>query len=264
MPTDRSRPGTSYQVGHTYVLSTNLINEAKVGASWNGQRIKPQGEFWLRDTFGFGYPEMFDTAGLRRRRHPEHHRVGLRPDPRPVVRAAVADHRHHRAGHADLDPRRALDPQRRSPSRATARTRTAAATTSGRSPSTRPATRTAPATRSADVLLGNFRTYNEASADPVGFFRFTTYQAFVSDTWRVRNNLSIEAGVRYEYTQPTYAQGNNLVNFDPSRYDPNQAVSVLPSGLLVPGVGNRFNGLVIAGDGIPEDQQGRVELLTSG
>ena len=28
----------------------------------------------------------------------------------------------------------------------------------------------------ADALLGNFRTYNEASADPVGFFRFTAYQ----------------------------------------------------------------------------------------
>ena len=118
----------------------------------------------------------------------------------------------------------------------------------GSSPSTLPATRTAPATRLADALLGNFRTYNEASADPVGFFRFTTYQAFVSDTWRVRENLSIEAGVRYEYSTPTYTQGNNLVNFDPSRYDPSQAVTVQANGLLVPGVGNRFNGLVIAGD----------------
>src|SRR5690606_5396234 len=27
VPTDRSRPGTSYQVGHTYVVSENLINE---------------------------------------------------------------------------------------------------------------------------------------------------------------------------------------------------------------------------------------------
>ena len=29
VPTDRSRPGTSYQIGHTYVVSPNLINEAK-------------------------------------------------------------------------------------------------------------------------------------------------------------------------------------------------------------------------------------------
>jgi hypothetical protein len=64
VPTDRSRPGTSYQVGHTYVISPTLINEAKVGAAWNGQRIKPQGDFWLRDTFGFAYPELFDTPGF--------------------------------------------------------------------------------------------------------------------------------------------------------------------------------------------------------
>ena len=64
MPTDRSRPGTSYQVGHTYVVNPNLINEAKIGAAWNGQRIKPQGDFWLRDTFGFTYPELFDTPGF--------------------------------------------------------------------------------------------------------------------------------------------------------------------------------------------------------
>src|SRR5690606_6953607 len=63
----------------------------------------------------------------------------------------------------------------------------------------------------ADMLLGNFRTYEEASADPVGFFRFTTYQGFVSDTWRLRPNLSVEVGVRYEYSTPTYTQGNNLV-----------------------------------------------------
>ena len=64
--------------------------------------------------------------------------------------------------------------------------------------------------------------------------------------------------------QPTYAQGNNLVNFDPGLYDPSQAVTVQTNGLLVPNSGNRFNGLIVAGDGVPEDQQGRVELLTGG
>ena len=36
------------------------------------------------------------------------------------------------------------------------------------------------------------------------------------------------------------------------------------NGLLVPGVGNRFNGLIIGGDGIPEDQQGRVDFIEGG
>ena len=84
------------------------------------------------------------------------------------------------------------------------------------------------------MLLGNFRTYDEASADPVGFFRFTTYQGFVSDTWRVRNNLSLEVGLRYEYTNPTYTQQNNLVNFDPSRYDPARRSPCRPTGCSCP------------------------------
>ncbi len=80
----------------------------------------------------------------------------------------------------------------------------------------------------------------------------------------MRPNLSLELGVRWEYVLPTYAQGNNLVNFDPNLYDPAQAVTVLPNGLLVPNSGNRFNGLIVAGDGVPDDQQGRVGLLTGG
>ena len=32
----------------------------------------------------------------------------------------------------------------------------------------------------------------------------------------------------------------------------------------MPNSGNRFNGLIAAGDGVPEDQQGRVQLLTGG
>ena len=45
----------------------------------------------------------------------------------------------------------------------------------------------------------------------MGFFRFTQYSGFVSDSWRVRPDLSLEVGLRYEYQQPMYAQGNNLV-----------------------------------------------------
>lgn len=263
VPTDRSRPGNSYQIGHTYVVSTNLINEAKVGASWNGQRIKPQGDFWLRDTFGFTYPEIYDTpgfvaggipnievAGFARLQGPSFALLSPTTDitaqntltwvkGRHSLRTGVAISRNRKDqnGRANYFGQVIFNP-------------------AGNPNST--------SNSVADMLLGNFRTYNEASADPVGFFRFNTYQAFVSDTWRVKSNLSVELGLRYEYTTPTYAQGNNLVNFDPSRYDPSQAVTVRTNGLIVPGSGNRFNGLVIAGDGIPDDQQGRVEFLTGG
>src|SRR5205085_12206867 len=34
----------------------------------------------------------------------------------------------------------------------------------------------------ADALLGNFRTYSEAANDPIGFFRFSQIESFVSDS----------------------------------------------------------------------------------
>lgn len=263
VPTDRSRPGTSYQVGHTYVLSTNFINEAKVGASWNGQRIKPQGDFWLRDTFGFGYPELYDApgfvsggipnievAGFARLQGPSFALLS------PTTDITVQDTITWIKGNHSVRTGVAISRNRKDQNGRANYFGRVVFNASGNPNSTSNAV--------ADMLLGNFRTYEEASADPVGFFRFTTYQGFVSDTWRVRNNLSLEIGLRYEYSTPTYTSGNNLVNFDPSRYDPAQAVQVRTNGLLVPGVGNRFNGLVIAGDGIPEDQQGRVELVTGG
>ena len=78
----------------------------------------------------------------------------------------------------------------------------------------------------ADALLGNFRTYSEFSVDPIGFFRFTQTEAYVNDSWRLNRKLSLELGVRYAYSSPTYTQANNIVNFDPALYDPAQAVTL--------------------------------------
>ncbi len=263
VPTDRSRPGTSYQVGHTYVMSTNLINEAKIGASWNGQRIKPVGDYWLRDTFGFQYTELFAQPGFVAGGIPNATVAGFAgvTGPSfallsPTTDITVQDTLTWITGNHSVRTGVAISRNRKDQNGRGNYFGSVNFNASGNPNST--------SNSVADMLLGNFRTYDEASADPVGFFRFTTYQGFVSDTWRVRNNLSLEVGLRYEYTNPTYAQGNNLVNFDPSRYDPSQAVIVRPNGLLEPGIGNRFNGLIIAGDGIPEDQQGRVDLIEGG
>ena len=63
IPTERRRPSPSYQVGHTWMITPTLINEAKVNASWNGQRIPPVGDAWKRSTYGLELP-----ATLRGRR----------------------------------------------------------------------------------------------------------------------------------------------------------------------------------------------------
>jgi hypothetical protein len=110
----------------------------------------------------------------------------------------------------------------------------------------------------ADALLGNFRTYSEASADPIGFFRFSQPGAFIQDSWRVSRKLSVDFGVRWEWLQPWYTQANNMANFDPALYDPSKAVKITSAGTVVPGSGNLYNGLIRAGDGIPQSEAGRV------
>ena len=85
--------------------------------------------------------------------------------------------------------------------------------------------------------------------------------AFVSDNWRVRDNLSLEGGVRYELASPHYSQMNNLVNFDPALYDAAKAVQLnRTSGAVLAGSGNPYIGLVRAGSGVPEDELFRVTL----
>jgi hypothetical protein len=262
VPTNRSRPGTSYQIGHTWVVRSNLVNEARVSAAWNGQRINPEGDTWQRATYGYQFPELF-AGGFINDGIPTV-RVSGFPNLigpsfallSPTTDITVQDTLTYTRGLHSVRSGFAVSRNRKDQNGRAAYLGDVSFNASGNPNSTSNAL--------ADALLGNFRTYNEASADPVGFFRFTAYQAFVSDTWRVRNNLSLELGVRYEYVQPTYAQGNNLVNFDPGRYDPSQAVTVLTNGLLVANSGNRFNGLVVAGDGVPSDQQGRVQYLTGG
>src|SRR5437773_634424 len=63
IPTNRLRPGSSYQVSYTWLISPTLINEAKINVSYNGQRIPPVCEFWKRATYYFFFPDP-STAGI--------------------------------------------------------------------------------------------------------------------------------------------------------------------------------------------------------
>jgi len=39
-----------------------LVNEVKVNASWNAQRIPPVGDTWQRATYGYQFPELFSPT----------------------------------------------------------------------------------------------------------------------------------------------------------------------------------------------------------
>jgi len=54
----------------------------------------------------------------------------------------------------------------------------------------------------ADALLGNFRSYNEADNDPIGFFRLLSMRRTLTDNWKAARNLSFEFGARLYHFQP--------------------------------------------------------------
>ena len=261
IPTNRLRPGSSYQVSYTWLISPTLINEAKVNASWNGQRIPPVGEFWKRATYGFTYPQLFSGGrfdnGIPNTTFSGNGSVANFSGPSgsllsPTTDIAGSDNLTIIRGKHSLKTGLLIVRNRKDQN--------------GRSGYTGSLAFNTNATKStgnsfADALLGNFRSYSEADNDPIGFFRFNQYEGYVTDNWKAARNLSFELGARYYHFTPTYTQANNIANFDPSLYDPSQAVTVLANGNIDPTKGgNRFNGLIRAGSGIPTAEQGRVSV----
>ena len=256
IPTNRLRPSFSYQVGHVWLISPTLINEAKVNASWNGQRIPPVGDFWKRETYGFAFQQLF-SGGRFDNSIPDASISGFaswdgasRSLLSPTTDISIGDSvtwsvQRHSVKFGGMYIRNRKDQNGRSRySGQVSFNNSGNPNTTGNS--------------FADALLGNFRTYTEFEDDPIGFFRFSQGDAFVTDSWKVSPSLSLEVGLRYQYGLPIYTQANNIVNFDPSLYNPAQAVTVNPNGTIVAGSGNRFNGLIRAGDGVPAKELARV------
>ncbi|WP_263409619.1 TonB-dependent receptor [Terriglobus tenax] len=269
-PTTRNRPGQSYLLSETWTIRPNLINQAQVNTSWAAQRIPPYGNLWKRETYGFQYQKLYTN-------------VGPYPNGIPIINISnfagfqgpnfallspstdiqVADsityiksNHNMKFGVAYIRDR--VDQNGRSNYTGTVgfnQNGTATAASSN----CRQTNANTTCYSMADAFLGNFQNYSEASADPVGHFRFNQIEWFAQDQWKVTRRLSLEYGVRFQWLQPFYAQGNNMTNFDASVYNPANAVTVSSSGTITnPGVGNPYNGLVRVGSGVPADQQKRV------
>jgi hypothetical protein len=288
-PTNRIRPGYGYQLGHVWTIWPSMINEARLNASWNRQRIPPTGNTWLRSTYGFQFPLPFANAGLFPQGMPIAQFTGIGSGAlataaptqftgpsfsllAPTVDISASDNVTWQKGNHTLKfgwlyVRNRKDQNSR-PSGGVNGNITF-------SVNGNPNTTGDPF---ADALMGNFQTFTQSSSDPVGHFRFNDTEAYINDSWKVNRKLSLELGVRYERTGPTYTQANNMVNFDPSLYNPAQAPIIgadntptcpaaspncLDPNPAPNGVGGYvINGLVRPGN-VPSDQQGRVLGATS-
>jgi Carboxypeptidase regulatory-like domain len=77
----------------------------------------------------------------------------------------------------------------------------------------------------SDYLLGYLETDTVVGSLAIAQLRATSQAYYVTDSWKVLPNLTIEAGLRYEYTPPWTSKGDNIVNV------------IMPQLLTVPGAG---------------------------
>ena len=258
IPSLRKRPGTSMQISHTWLITPTFINEAKGTVAVVAQRIPPDGELWKRETYGFQFQQLFTNGGRFENSIPDTTINGFasffgaaRSLLSPTTDINGSDTITWVRGNHTLKTGVSVTRNRIDQNARTTYAGQVDFNTGGNTRTTGNAF--------ADALLGNFRTYSEQALDPMGFFRFTQTEAFVADSWKVNRKLSLELGMRYQFGQPIYTQANNMANFDPSLYDPAHAVTILTNGNIdTTKGGNRFNGLVRAGDGVPAEELGRV------
>jgi Carboxypeptidase regulatory-like domain len=261
-PTQRNRPGQSYLLAHTWNITPTIINQAQVNFSWAAQRIPPYGVNWERSTFGFQYNRLYPGGGSYPNGIPKVTITNFAPfqGPNFALKSPTTDIEvgdsisfikgNHLIKAGVIVIRDRVDQNGRPYYTGNINfSGSNAALTTGNS--------------IADALLGNFASYSEASSDPTGHFRFTQPEAFAQDSWRMLRNLSIEYGIRFQYIQSMYTQGNNMGNFDPAVYAAGTPVQVNTNGTLVPNSGNPFNGLVRAGSGVPANQAGRVPNINT-
>jgi hypothetical protein len=64
----------------------------------------------------------------------------------------------------------------------------------------------------ADFLLGYMRTSELAVALARTEFRATSQSYYFTDTWRMRSNMTLDLGIRYEYVPPWFDEGGTLIN----------------------------------------------------
>src|SRR6266496_4711808 len=222
IPNNRIRPGYSYQVAHSWMISSTLINEAKINASWNSQRIYPVGDSWKRDTYGFAFQQLFTGGGRFDNSIPEMAVTGFASWNgaamsllSPTTDIQVSDNLSWVHGSHTLKTGGIVIRNRKDQNGRTVYAGNVSFSTGSNSNTTNNAF--------ADALLGNFRTYTESASDPIGFFRFSQFEAYATDSWKVNRQLSVEFGLRFQHGWPTYTQANNIASFDPAFYDPARA-----------------------------------------
>lgn len=85
----------------------------------------------------------------------------------------------------------------------------------------------------ANAFVGNFRNYQESTARPFTNLALTQVQWYAQDQWKISRRLTVNYGVRFGYHSPFTQIDGQGSNFDPTLFNPAQAVSLYESACAV-------------------------------
>jgi hypothetical protein len=79
----------------------------------------------------------------------------------------------------------------------------------------------------SNTLLGNFQNYTESNTRPP-LYEFTTgLEWFAQDNWKITRKLTLDAGVRFGWSQPWHSTRRQEAGFVPSDFNPANNVALL-------------------------------------
>jgi len=97
-----------------------------------------------------------------------------------------------------------------------------------------------------DLLTGSLAQYQEEETLNPVYDRWHDYAIYLQDTWKATPHLTLDYGLRWQYTGQSFSAHNNISNFYPKLYNPSQCstAAFTPDGLVDPALCNTTNGLV--------------------
>ena len=127
----------------------------------------------------------------------------------------------------------------------------------------------------ANALLGAITEYTESDGHPSAHGQFFITEWFAQDSWRMKRNFTLDAGLRFYYMTPTQSEGDQVAAFEPALWSGARAPllyqpvntaqgrrarnpltgEILPPvyiGRLVPSSGNFNNGMQVY-EGTPHE-----------
>ena len=114
----------------------------------------------------------------------------------------------------------------------------------------------------ANALLGLFDDYTEFGNKPDTPWLAMAYDVYAQDSWKPARNLTLELGLRYSLWQPWGVTNGAMASFDSRFYTPATAPVIDRAGGFVVS-GDRFNGIVLPGDGPSADALAQFPQLSS-